>query len=69
VTDYTVPKVHYLAGSRSVPAGTHRSQRTAPAAATRLAPGLGLIVALLFSLGLWGSMWLAASSLAAAWFR
>jgi hypothetical protein len=69
VTDYTAPNVRYLAGFRSVPAARVRSEPTASAVAAGLSPKGGLIVALLLSLGIWGSMWLAASSLAAAWFR
>src|ERR1700730_11093255 len=33
----------------------------------RLAPGAALIVSLLLSLGLWGTVWLAVSALAAMW--
>jgi hypothetical protein len=33
----------------------------------QLTPGVQLIAALVFSLGLWGVFWLAVSSLASAW--
>jgi class 3 adenylate cyclase len=48
-------------------AGRSRSEPTAADAATKLAPGAGLIVALLLSLGLWGAIWLTVSRFASLW--
>jgi hypothetical protein len=67
VTSYTSSKFHDLAELRSGQTGQSRSQPTA--AATKLMPGAGLLVALLFSLGLWAAIWQAVSSLTTAWLR
>ena len=69
MTDYTASNVRYLAGFRSVTAARVRSEPAASAVAAGLSPNGGLIVALLLSLGIWGSMWLSVSLLATAWFR
>jgi hypothetical protein len=68
VTNYTAPKVHYLAGARNLDTGLSRSEPSASDAAPRLSPAVGLVVLLLLSLGLWAAIWLALSFLAAAWF-
>ena len=68
VTNYTPQNFYYFANTRSHHAGRSRSEPTAADAATKLAPGAGLIVALLLSLGLWAAIWQAVSSLIAAWF-
>jgi hypothetical protein len=67
VTNYTPQNFHYFANTRSHHAGRSRSEPTAADAATKLAPGAGLIVALLLSLGLWGPIWLTVSRLASLW--
>ena len=38
-------------------------------ALTKLAPGAGLVIASLLSLGLWGAIWQTVSSVPAAWLR
>jgi hypothetical protein len=58
----------YPARSWSLHAGQSLSEPTAADATTKLAPGAGLIVALFLSVGLWGGIWQAVSSLT-AWFR
>jgi hypothetical protein len=67
VTNYTPQRFHYLANTRSHLAGRSQSEPTAADAATKLAPGAGLIVALLLSLGLWAAIWLTVSRLAPLW--
>jgi hypothetical protein len=67
VTNYTPQNFHYFANTRSHHAGRSRSEPAAADAATKLAPGAGLIVALLLSLGLWGTIWLTVSRLASLW--
>jgi hypothetical protein len=60
----TISKSHYLSSSpRLDPA---RSQ-SAVDAARKLAPGAGLIVSLLLSLGLWAAIWLGVSRFASLW--
>jgi hypothetical protein len=60
VSDKTAPILHY-----SVSGGVHAVPSKHPAVS--ISPGAGLIAALFLSLGLWGAIWLAVSSLAAAW--
>ena len=67
MTNYTPPDFHYFANTWSLHAGRSRSEPTAADAATKLAPGAGLIVALLLSLGLWGAIWLTVSRLGSLW--
>jgi hypothetical protein len=69
VTNYTAPKFQYFARTRSPHAGRSRSEAVAAGAIPKLTPGAGLIVSLLLSLGLWGAIWQAGSSLAGAWLR
>jgi hypothetical protein len=69
VTVSTAPRSHHLASFRSLEAGRTRSEPAATGAPPRLTPGAGLLLSLLLSLGLWGTIWQAASSLAAAWLR
>jgi hypothetical protein len=64
VPHYSAPTLHDLGGSPSLDPWPSRS---AVDPVTKLAPGVGLIIALLLSLGLWGAIWLGASSLTAAW--
>jgi hypothetical protein len=66
VTDYTAPRSHQF---RSLEAWRSRSEPAAAEAAPRLTPGAGLTFSLLLSLGLWGALWQAVSSLATAWLR
>jgi hypothetical protein len=62
VIDSVVPSSYHSAVSPSGhPGGVPRH------AIPRLAPGAALIVALLLSLGLWGTVWLVVSALAAMW--
>jgi hypothetical protein len=67
VSNNRAPEFHYSAGSRSFRARRSRFHRLAGNATARLAPGAGLIAALLLSLGLWGAIWAAASSVTSAW--
>jgi hypothetical protein len=48
---------------------TFRSNASAGLAARRLSPGLSLILALTLSIGLWGVIWVAVTSLASAVLR
>jgi len=66
VSNNRAPEFHYSAGSRSFCAGRSRSHRLAGNATARLTPGAGLVTALLLSLGLWGAIWAAASSVTSA---
>jgi hypothetical protein len=58
---------------KRVPIFDHSVSRSAPTvpliahAAAPMSPGAGLIAAMLLSLGLWGAIGLAVSSLVAAW--
>ena len=61
---YSAPTLRNISGSPRLDPWRSRS---AVDEVTKLAPRAGLIIALLLSLGLWGAIWLAASSLAAAW--
>jgi hypothetical protein len=67
VTSYTSSKFQHHAEPRSRHIGQSRSEPTA--AATKLTPGAGLLMALLLSLGFWGAIWQAVSSLAVAWLQ
>jgi hypothetical protein len=67
VTNYPPPNFHYFANTRGDHAGRSQSDPTAADAATKLAPWAAQIVALFLSLGLWGAIWQAISSLVAAW--
>jgi hypothetical protein len=71
------PEREELMARNMVAAGAHpavyrRAQdlsRSARRITGRLMPRVALIAALLFSLGLWGVIWLAAASLASVWLR
>jgi hypothetical protein len=67
VTENAVPSSYHSAVSRSGHPGRFHPDAAPRDPIPRLAPGLGLIVALLLSVGLWGAVWLAASALAAVW--
>jgi hypothetical protein len=67
VSSYTAPKFHDFAEPRSRDIGRSRSESTAPA--RKLTAGAGLLLTLVLSLGLWGAIWQAVSSLAAAWLQ
>ena len=66
MTDYSGSRFRNLNRSPRVDLGQSRS---AVDAATKLAPGAGLILAVLLSLGLWGAIWQTVHSLTAVWFR
>jgi hypothetical protein len=61
------PPSYHLAISRRGHAGLSQPDRLARDAPQRLAPGVGLILALLLSLGIWGVIWFVGSTLAALW--
>ncbi len=65
MNENAVPSSYHSAVSRSGHPGRFHPDAAARDPIPRLAPGLGLIVALLLSVGLWGAVWLAASALAA----
>jgi hypothetical protein len=67
VSSYTGPEFRDFAEPRSRHTRQSRSEPTA--AATKLTPGAGLLMALLVSLGFWGAIWQAVSSLAVAWLQ
>ena len=60
----TISKFRYLSSS---PRLDPTRSRSAVDAATKLAPGAGLIVSLLLSLGLWVAIWLGVSRLGSLW--
>jgi hypothetical protein len=66
VTNYTPQNFHYFANTEAITPGD-RDPSPRRQMATKLAPGAGLIVALLLSLGLWGAIWLTVSRLASLW--
>ena len=60
---YSAPKFRNHSSSRRLDPARSRSAVDAK----KLAPGAGLIVALLLSLGLWGAIWLGVSRLGSLW--
>jgi hypothetical protein len=67
VNDSVVPSSYQSAVSTNGHPGRFHPHAVACDAISRLAPGAALIVSLLLSLGLWGTVWLAVSALAAMW--
>jgi hypothetical protein len=67
VIDSVVPSSYHSAGSPSGHPGRFHPDPAPRDATQRLAPGAALIVSLLLSLGLWGTVWLAVSAVAAMW--
>jgi hypothetical protein len=67
MTDDAVPPSYDAAVSRSGHPGRFHPDAAARDAIPRLAPGVALIAVLLLSVGLWGVMWLTASTLTAVW--
>jgi hypothetical protein len=67
MTDDVVPPSYDSTVSRSGHPGRFHPDGAARDAIPRLSPGIGLIVALLLSVGLWSAIWLAVSALIAVW--
>jgi crotonobetainyl-CoA:carnitine CoA-transferase CaiB-like acyl-CoA transferase len=67
VNDSVVPSSYHSAGSPGGHPGRFHPDAKPRDAIPRLAPGAGLIVSLFLSVGLWGTVWLAVSALAAMW--
>lgn len=67
MTDDLVPPSYDSAVSWSGPPARFDPDAAARNLIPRLAPGFGLIVVLLLSVGLWGAIWLAVSALIAVW--
>ena len=61
MNDRRVVVFHYPGGLGSFDTERFRSEAPAAEAASRLAPGACLLLALLLSLGLWGAIWRVAS--------
>jgi hypothetical protein len=59
---------HYFLSTRSLRDEPSRSHHSVAGDGPKLTVRAGLIVALLLSVGLWGAIWLALSSLASAFF-
>jgi hypothetical protein len=67
VSDDVVPPSYNSAVYRSGDVGRFRQNDVGRDTIPKLAPGIGLIMVLLLSIGLWGAIWLAASGLTAGW--
>jgi hypothetical protein len=67
MNDSVVPSPGHFAVSPSGRPGQFHPDEVPRDAIPRLAPGAALIVSLLLSLGLWGTVWLAVSALTAMW--
>jgi len=67
VNDSVEPSSYHSTGSASGHPGRFHPDAVPRDAIPRLTPGMGLIAALLLSLGLWSVIWLAVSALAAMW--
>jgi len=67
VNDSVLPSSCCSAVSPSGDTGRFHPDGVPRDAVTRLAPGAALIVSLLLAVGLWGTVWLAVSTLAAVW--
>jgi hypothetical protein len=67
MNDSVVPTSAHSAVSPSGHPGRFHSDGVPRDAIPRLAPGAALIVSLLLAVGLWGTVWLAVSALAAMW--
>jgi hypothetical protein len=63
VSDDVVPPSYGSAVSESGHSGRFHPDAAASHAIPRLAPGVGLIVVLFLSIGLWGAVWLVVSAL------
>jgi hypothetical protein len=67
MNDNGVRSSYHSAVSTNGHPGRFHPHAVACDAISRLAPGAGLIVTPLLSVGLWGAIWLAISALAAVW--
>jgi len=67
VSDDVVSPSYDSAVSESGHSGRFHPDAAASDAIPRLAPGVGLIVVLLLSLGFWGAVWLVVSALGSVW--
>ena len=67
MSDRRVVVFHYPASSGSFDTERFRSEAPVAEAASRLAPGACLLLALLLSLGLWGGIWGIVSTLISMW--
>src|ERR1700722_2571513 len=67
VSDDVVQSSYHSAVSESGRLGRFHPDAAASDAIPRLAPGVGLIVVLFLSIGLWGAVWLVVSAFGARW--
>jgi hypothetical protein len=67
VSDDVVSPSYHSAVSESGHSGRFHPDAAASDAILRLAPGVGLIVVLFLSIGLWGAVWLVVSALGSVW--
>ena len=67
MSDDVVPSPYHSAVSESGRPGRFHPDAAASDAIPRLAPGVGLIVVLFLSIGLWGAVWLVVSALGSVW--
>ena len=67
MSDDVVPPSYDAAVSESGHSERFHPDAAASDAIPRLAPGVGLIVVLFLSIGLWGAVWLVVSALGSVW--
>jgi len=67
VNDNVLPLSYHSPVSRSGHPGRFHPDEAARDAISRLAPGVGLIVVLFLSIGLWGAVWVVVSTLGSVW--